>query len=174
MAARKSKVVVVKSAPLIKSVDASVAKLSEVMKSAKAGIAGRTKDSGKQLAEIRKLKKKRTTLANKKNRLVAGNKKKPVTGYAKQLAALKKEIAGIDKLKTKATTVRQANLSELAALRALLKRTSDYNKGIANTDKILNKPKKRAKKKAVRRVTPAVVAVEKTEEAVTEKAVAEE
>ena len=146
MAVRKK--TLIRSTQFVNTIDISVERLNEVLNSGEVAVAKRSKDSIQQLALIRRLKKKKQTLQNRKNRATANQKKTPSADNAKQIRVSGREIASIKKQLTKATALRQANLAELSVLRVNLRRASAYVKAINAAEKQLNKPKRRRRRTA--------------------------
>ncbi len=146
MAVRKK--TLIRSTQFVNTIDISVERLNEVLNSGEVAVAKRSKDSIQQLALIRRLKKKKQTLQNRKNRATANQKKTPSADNAKQIRVSGREIVSIKKQLTKATALRQANLAELSVLRVNLRRASAYVKAINAAEKQLNKPKRRRRRTA--------------------------
>lgn len=136
------------SAQFVNTIDTSVERLNEVLNKGQVTAAKRAKNSLQQLALIRRLKKKKQTLHNRKTRASAKQKKAPSAEITKLIRSSAREIASIKKQLTKATALRQANLAELSLLRVNLRRASAYVKAINSAEKRLNKPKRRRRKAA--------------------------
>lgn len=136
------------SAQFVNTIDTSVERLNEVLNKGQVTAAKRAKNSLQQLALIRRLKKKKQTLLNRKTRASAKQKKAPSAEITKLIRSSAREIASIKKQLTKATALRQANLAELSLLRVNLRRASAYVKAINSAEKRLNKPKRRRRKAA--------------------------
>ena len=85
------------------------------------------------------MKKVKTAAKRVKKDANAANKK-AVKVIKKDIAIVKKDIA---KLKT----VKSAVSEELASLKLASKRAAAYAKSVASADKVLNKPKKKRRKK---------------------------
>ena len=141
MAVRKK--TLIRSTQFVNTIDISVEHLNEALNKGEFAVAKRSKDSLQQLALIRRLKKKKQTLLNRKSRATTKQKKAPSAEIAKQILASRREIESIKKQLTKATTLRQANLAELSVLRANLRRASAYVRAINSAEKQLHKKKKR-------------------------------
>lgn len=146
MAAKKKPII--RSTQFVNTIDTSVERLNEALNKGKVAVAKRSKDSLQQLALIRRLKKKKQALLNRKTRATAKQKKAPSAEITKLIRSSAREIASIKKQLTKATALRQANLAELSLLRVNLRRASAYVKAINSAEKRLNKPKRRRRKAA--------------------------
>ena len=146
MAAKKKPII--RSTQFINTIDTSVESLNEALNKGEVAVTRRSKDSLKQLALIRRLKKKKQTLLNRKTRATAIQKKAPSAEIAKQIRDSGREIESIKKQLTKATALRQANLAELSVIRANLRRASAYVRAINSAENQLNKPKKRRRRTA--------------------------
>ena len=145
----KKKAPLIRSAQIDKTIESSIEKLQESTEKAEIAVTTRSKDSGKQLAEIRKLRKKAQALANKKKKAVATNKKSPAAQTAKLVTTITREVTTMAKEIAKAVADRQKNLEELSALRASVRRGKAYVKAMATTDKALNKKPVKRKPKPV-------------------------
>ena len=141
MAAKKKPII--RSTQFVNTIDTSVERLNEALNKGKVAVAKRSKDSLQQLALIRRLKKKKQALLNRKTRATAKQKKTPSAEIAKQIRDSRREIKSFKKQLTKATAFRQANLAEVSVLRANLRRVSAYVRAINSAEKQLNKQKKR-------------------------------
>ncbi len=141
MAAKKKPII--RSTQFVNTIDTSVERLNEALNKGKVAVAKRSKDSLQQLALIRRLKKKKQALLNRKTRATAKQKKAPSVEIAKQIRDSRREIKSFKKQLTKATAFRQANLAEVSVLRANLRRASAYVRAINSAEKQLNKQKKR-------------------------------
>jgi len=146
MVARKK--TLISSTQFVNTIDTSVERLDEVLNKGEVAVAKRSKNSIQQLALIRRLKKKKQTLQNRKTRATAKQKKSPSAENAKLIRISGREIESIKKQLTRATALRQANLAELSVLRANLRRASAYVKAINSAEKKLNKPKRRRRRSA--------------------------
>jgi len=78
MAAKKKPVI--RSTQFVNTIDTSVERLNEALNKGEVAVARRSKDSLQQLALIRRLKKKKQTLLNRKNRATDKTKKGAVSG----------------------------------------------------------------------------------------------
>ena len=133
----------IRSAQFVSTIDTSVERLNEALVKGEFAVAKRSKDSLQQLALVRRLKKKKQVLLNRKSRATTKQKKAPSAEIAKQIRDSGREIKSIKKQLTKATALRQANLAELSVLRVNLRRASAYIRAINSAEKQLNKKKKR-------------------------------
>ena len=141
MAAKKKPII--RSTQFVNTIDTSVERLNEALNKGKVAVAKRSKDSLQQLALIRRLKKRKQALLNRKTRATAKQKKAPSAEIAKQIRDSRRKIKSFKKQLTKATAFRQANLAEVSVLRANLRRASAYVRAINSAEKQLNKQKKR-------------------------------
>ena len=85
------------------------------------------------------MKRKKLATTRVKKEASADNKK-ALRDVTKELDTIKKEL-------DKAKIAKDANNAELSELRTSLKRATVYRKGVAAADKVLNKPKKKARRK---------------------------
>jgi hypothetical protein len=138
---------VIKNAALAKVIDTSLANIETASANGANALALATKKSKQSSAEGKRLSKKRVTLI--KRRKAAGTKaqKDPVAANKKALKAVDKELAAIRKDAAKNKTVRVANFEELSGLRVSCRRLSAYNKALTAADRVLNKPKKKTRKR---------------------------
>jgi hypothetical protein len=96
---------------------------------------------------VARLSKKRATLLKRKKLATTRVQKEPSADNNKALRDVKKELDSVTKELGKAKIVKDANNAELSDLRASLKRATAYRKGVAAADKVLNKPKKKSRRK---------------------------
>jgi len=144
MATKKA---VVKSAAMAKTLDSALAGLATICESGGKAVDSRAKDGKKLAAASKRLGKKRTTLGNRKKTAAARLKKDATADNRNALKAVEKELAAVAKEIAKVKKAKDANNAELTGLRASVKRANAYVKGITAADKVLNKPKKKRRKK---------------------------
>lgn len=145
MAVKKKSVV--KNVSLVKVLDTSLASLEMASTNGAAALALATKNSKQSAAEGKRLGKKRVTLIKRRKAAAAKAQKDPVAANKNALKAVDKELAAIRKAAAKNKTVKAANFDELSGLRTSCKRLNAYTKAIAAADKVLNKPRKKTKKR---------------------------
>jgi len=138
---------VIKNAALAKVVDSSVANLEAAATNGAKALAVATKKSKQSSAEGKRLSKKRITLMKRSKSAGAKAKKDPVAANKKALATVNKELAAIRKAAAKNKTVRVANFEELSGLRISCRRLAAYTRVLAAADKVLNKPKKKTRRR---------------------------
>lgn len=146
MVARKKPII--RSTLLTNMIDTSIERLNEAQNKGDVAATRRAKDSLKQLALIRRLKKKTQALSKRKTRAIAKKRKAPSAEITRLIRSSTREITSIKKQLARATATRQANLAELSVLRENKRRVSAYVKAINSADKKLNKPKMRRRKSA--------------------------
>jgi hypothetical protein len=138
---------VIKNAALVKVIESSLSNLEAATANGAKALALATKKSKQSSAEGKRLSKKRVTLIKRRKTAAAKAKKDPVAANTKALKAVERELAAIRKDAAKNKTVRVANFEELSGLRANCKRLNAYSKAIAAADRVLNKPKKKARRR---------------------------
>jgi len=146
MATKKA---VVKSAVMAKTLESALAGLATVCESGGNAVDSRAKDGKKLAASSKRLSKKRTTLGKRKKTAAARLKKDATADNRNALKAVEKELAMVSKEAAKVKKEKDANNAELSGLRDSVKRANAYAKGIAAADRVLNKPKKKARRKKV-------------------------
>jgi hypothetical protein len=138
---------VVKNAALTKVVDTSLANLEAATANGAKALALATKNSKQSSAAGKRLSKKRVALIKRSKSAAAKAKKDPVAANKKALNAITKELAAIRKEAAKNKIVKAANFEELSGLRISCRRLSAYGKAIAAADRVLNKPKKKTRRR---------------------------
>jgi len=140
---------VVKAAALDKTINASIDSLTKACSDAVTAVAKKTAEAKKLLAEVKLHLKKKATLTKRSKAATAKLKKDTNAANKKAVAAIAKELkstkAALDKARASKTVV----LTELAALKVSSKRLTAYTKVISATDKALNKPAQKRRKKRV-------------------------
>lgn len=147
MAIKKKAKKTVKGATHLKAVDSAIASINDVAAAAtKAVIA--TEREYKKLAKAAKMMSKKRISLMKKAKIATNRMKKDASAAnRKAVSIINKDIAAIKKELAKYNLVKSAISEELAALKSASKRAVAYAKGIVGADKVLNKPKKKKRKK---------------------------
>jgi len=145
MAANKKPVI--KNTALVRVIDTSLANLETATTNGVKALALATKKSKQSATEGRRLNRKRVALI--KRRIATGKKakKNPDAATKKALTVVNRELAAIRKAVAKNKIVKAANFEELSGLRVSCRRLAAYMKTLAATDRILNKPKKKTRKR---------------------------
>ena len=138
---------VVKNAALVKVIDTSLANLGTATTNGAKALALATKKSKQSSAEGKRLNKKRVTLIKRQLTAKAKANKDPVAANKNALKAVDKELAAIRKAVAKNKVVNSANFAELSGLRVSCRRLTAYGKALAAADRVLNKPKKKARRR---------------------------
>lgn len=141
----KAKKSIAKSAAQEKGLGDALEKLAATYTAGDAAVASRSKDGKKFAAEVKKLSKRKATLTKKKKTATNRAKKEASKDNKAALRGALKDLKAVAKDLTKAQAVKKANATELSGLKATQKRLTAYTKAIAQADKALNKPKKKAK-----------------------------
>ncbi len=135
----KAKKAVAKSSFVEKNLQTALEKLAVATAAVDKAVTVRTRDAKKNLAAVKRLTKRKAALTKRK-KLAAGRVKKASSVETRgALRTVTKDLATTTKELTKARAVKAANAEELKLLRASQRRTKGYNKGIAQTDRALNK-----------------------------------
>ena len=150
--AQKSKKSVVKSAALEKTIGNALDALNCANDDGEKAIAALSKIAKSLTAESKRYSKKRATLSRRKKTLTAKLKKGPDADTRKLLNATEKELNAIKKLAAKCSATKSANSEELKGLKANTKRSKAYLAALTKADRILNKPKKKRRKKRAKKV----------------------
>jgi len=137
----------VKSAAIDKVIDNAVTALRASCDNVAAAVEARAKDAKKFTAESKRIARKKATLTRRKRTLTARYKKIGGADTRKQLTATTKELAAVNKDGVRNRAVKSVNATELAALKASLKKTRAYLKEIDKADKTLNKPRRRRRRR---------------------------
>ncbi len=142
-----SKKTIIKNAALAKVIDSSLTNLEAATTNGAKALVLATKNSKQSSAEGKRLSKKRMTLIKRRKTAAAKVKKDPIAANKKALSAVDKELTAIRKAAAKNKTVKAANFEELSGLRVSCRRLSAYSKAIASADRVLNKPKKKTRRR---------------------------
>lgn len=137
----------IKNAALAKVIDSSLTNLEAATASGSKALALATKNSKQSSAEGKRLSKKRITLIKRRKSAATKAKKEPIAANKKALGAVDKELAAIRKAASKNKVVKAANFDELSGLRVSCRRLSAYSKAISAADRVLNKPKKKTRRR---------------------------
>ena len=152
MPAKKKSKKVITSAAAAKAVETAMDSLSDVASTSAKAIDVISKEKKKLLSEAKRLSKKRAVLTKKKKTAATKVKKEASAANKKVLKTIEKEIMAIRKTAAKVASRKTVVADELAKLKAVSKRATAYTSALGKTDTILNKPKKkRRKKKAVKK-----------------------
>ncbi len=138
---------VAKGAAIDKRIDSALDNLVIAYNDATKAVATRGKESKKLTATVKRLNKKRGTLAKRKVTAAARVKNMPDAENRKALRTIEKDLAAVRKELTKARTQKSAASAELAVVKASNRKISAYMKAIEKTEKLLNKPKRKRRKK---------------------------
>ena len=138
---------VVKNAALDNAVNAAVELIKSASTDCDKSIDVCTKNAKTNLAASKRLSKKRAALSKRKRTAATRLKKTPNAENRAALRNVEKELNAVKKEIDKLTPVKSANSEELAALKVTKKRVATYAAVIEKADKVLNKPKKKKRKK---------------------------
>ncbi len=139
----------VSSANAEKTVDAAKASMVEVATTSARVIVTLSKENKKLLTSARRLSKKRAVLIRKKKTAANKVKMDPNAANRKNLKQIENEIAAVKKEAARIAGQKATLTPEITALRAISKRTTAYAKALDQVDKVLNKPRKKRRKKRV-------------------------
>jgi len=137
----------VKNAALAKVIDTSLANLGAAAKKGASALAAATKKSKRSSVEGKRLNKKRVALIKRQLTAAAKAKKDPVAANKNALKAVVRELAAIRKAVAKNKAVNSANFAELSGLRGSCRRLTAYGRALAAADRVLNKPKKKTRRR---------------------------
>jgi len=144
---KAKKKAVVKSAAIAKTLDSALDGLTSICESGGKAVDERSKDAKKLAASSKRLGKKRMTLNKRKRTATTKLKKEASADNRKALSAVVKELAMVTRELAKVKKEKDANTAELNGLKASVKRANAYMKGVASADKVLNKPKRKVRRK---------------------------
>ena len=147
---------VVKSAVIDNTISSAISNLVAACDKCAQAVDVRTSEAKRNTLASKRLTKKRAVLSKRKMTAAAKLKKAPSAETRKVLSVTEKELASVKKEIDKLQPAKEANATELATLRANLRRLSAYIKAFEQTDKVLSKPKKKARKKRPAAAAPAV------------------
>jgi hypothetical protein len=140
---------VIKNTALVKVIDTSLANLETATTNGAKALALATKKNKQSSAEGKRGNKKRVTLIKRRKTAAAKAKKDPVVANKNALKAVVKELAAIRKEVAKNKIVKAANFEELSGLRVSSRRLAAYSKALSAADRVLNKPKKKTRKRKI-------------------------
>ncbi|VAX13306.1 hypothetical protein MNBD_GAMMA24-2775 [hydrothermal vent metagenome] len=156
MAVKKKAKKTISSTAATKAVDTAKASLEEVATTSSSAILTLGKESKKLTIAARRLSKKRAVLMRKKKTAANKLKTDPNAANRKNVKLIENELAAVKKEATKVAGQKATLTPEMSALRAISRQTSAYTRALGQVDKVLNKPKKkRRRKKAVKKVAEA-------------------
>ncbi len=136
----------IKNSALAKVIISSLTNLEAATIAGSKALVLATKKSKQSSAEGKRLSKKRITLIKRRQRMAS---KEISLENKKALNIIDKELATIRKAAAKNKSVRTVLFEELSGLRINCRRLIAYNKALVATDKLLNKPKKKTRKRKV-------------------------
>ena len=142
---------IAKSASVEKNIATSLEKLAAACRDGDKAVAARSKISKKLNAESRRLNKKRAALLKRKKTAATKAKATASAETRKALRVAVVELAAIRKALAVLRAAKAVNTPELAALKVAQRQANAYEKAIAQADKVLNKPKKKRRKRAARK-----------------------
>lgn len=142
---------IVKNDVVEKAVNTAMSTLSNAGVECSKSLAAATKLAKTYLADAKRLGKKRATLLKRKKSAAARLKKTANAINRKAHKAVVKELNSIKQAISKLTPLKSAHAIELASLKASLKRIATYTSVLDKADKVLNKPKKKTRKKRASR-----------------------
>ncbi len=146
----KAKKPIAKSAAVEKLLASAIEKLTDAQSKSEKAVAVRTKDAKKFTTAVKRLAKRKATLTKRKRAAAQRAKKDSSADNRKALRTVIKDLATATRELAKARQIKAANSEELTPLKAVQKRLKAYSKGIAQADKVLNKPKKKKQRKKSR------------------------
>jgi len=135
------------SAAMAKTLESALGGLASICENGGKAVDTRAKDAKKLAASSKRLGKKRMTLNKRKSTATARLKKDATADNRKALSAVVKELGMVTRELAAVKKVKDANNAELAGLRASLKRATAYMKGVTSADRVLNKPKRKVRRK---------------------------
>jgi len=144
---KAKKKAVVKSAAIAKTLDSALAGLNSICDSGTKALDASAGEAKKLAVLSKRLSKKRMTLSKRKKTATARLKKDATADNRKALSAVVKELGMVTREIAKVKKVKDANNAELSGLRETVKRATAYMKGVTAADKVLNKPKRKTRRK---------------------------
>ena len=128
---------VAKSAAVERDLEASLAKLEAASKAGGVAVAARAKEAKRLATASKRLGRKRATLLRRKKTATKRAKARPSGETRGALRTAVRELASVRKEIAKTKGVKDANATELAALKAAHRRATAYLKAIARADRTL-------------------------------------
>ncbi len=147
MAAKKKAKKMVRGAAAVNTIESAVSSIFDISANTEKASVALSSERKKLAAAAKRLSKKRATLMRKKKSTAMKLKKAPDAAGKKALKAIEKDISMTRKEAAKVSGQKNVVSSELAEIKGAAKRASAYSKAIAAADKVLNKPKKKRRKK---------------------------
>lgn len=147
MATKKKAKKTVKGTTHLNVVDSAIANINDVATAATKAVIATEKEYKKLTKTAKSINKKRASLMKKAKTATNKMKKDASAANKKAMAVIKKDIAAIKTEVAKHKSVKSAVAEELATLKSASKRAVAYAKVVAGADKVLNKPKKKKRKK---------------------------
>ncbi len=144
---KAKKKAVVKSAAIAKTLDSALAGLTSICDSGEKAVTTRAKEAKKLSASSKRLSKKRMTLNKRKKTATARLKKDGTAVNRKALSAVVKELGMVTREIARTKKTKDANNAELTGLRETVKRAKAYMKGVTSADRVLNKPKRKTRRR---------------------------
>ncbi len=135
----KAKKAVAKSGFVEKNLQTALERLAVATAAVDKAVTVRARDAKKNTVLVKRLAKRKAALTKRKQ-LAARRVKKASSGETRQaLRTVIRDLTSTTKELTKARVVKSTNADELKLLKASQRRTKGYNRGIALTDRALNK-----------------------------------
>ncbi len=135
----KAKKTVAKSSFVEKNLQTALEKLAVATAAVDKAVTVRARDAKRNTAAVKRLAKRKASLTKRKQLATKRVKKGSTVELRQALRTVTKDLATTTKELTKARAAKAANGEELKLLRAAQRRTKGYNRGIAQTDRVLNK-----------------------------------
>ncbi len=148
---KSKKATVMKSAALEKLVSGSMNNLQVACDDGAKAVATRSSEAKKLLAESKRISKKRAILIRRRKTTALKLKKVADAATRKALRDVEKELTAIKKMAEKVRINKTSLAEELKALKENQKRAATYLNVIEKADKILNKPKKKKRRRRVKK-----------------------
>jgi hypothetical protein len=127
--------------------DAAIASITEASNDVSKALKFRSSESKKLIASVKRLNKKRAALAKRAQTAAARWKKSASAEHKKALGSIQKELVAVRKLLVKTRSERGAAAAELAVVKSVKRKVAAHAGAVGQADKVLNKPKKKQKKK---------------------------
>lgn len=147
----KKRLTIAKSASVQKNITGSLDKLAAAVVDGDKAVAARSKISKKLNTESRRLSKKTAALLKRKKTATAKAKAAPSVETRKNQRVATVELAVARKAGAVLRAAKAVNSPEFAALKVAQRQANAYAKAIAGADKVLNKPKKKRRKRAAKK-----------------------
>lgn len=141
---------IIKNSALTKVIVSSLTNLEAATIAGSKALLHATKKSKQSSTEGKRISKKRITLIKRRKAAATKSRNNPIAANKKALNIIDKELADTRKAAAKNKSARAVLFEELSGLRINCRRLIAYNKALTVTDKILNKPKKKIRKRKTR------------------------